>query len=442
MEIQQTDSDCKEDSVLFGCPPLLHSLSSDRNEPRMRSSVNRSKLHCDRESVSTDISLPFPICSGKEQATRRDVSSCGYSSNHNPPTRMQHSSDNDECNGPASKQARVSLCSRFSNLSLDRTDQSDSVGDGGSSDCETLKANSLKQKNALGSSVRKLLSYHPETVPFYVGRRMVSAEVCPPNTDQPAVAQSPVSFWNDSNMVCSDSDDVSSITPDMVTEQDQDGDTLLHYAVIHKNISLVKKIIHVIPQCSVLNILNNINQTPLHLAVITHQPQIVRLLLSRGACTETRDRNGNTALHLACRRGCLTCVQQLTIPLQQKEIDGAGYHVSFQRIPQDPGLLNYDGQSCLHLAANSGSKAVLDYLLSPSVGYNVNIKHGRSGRTILHEAVCDRNLNLLIHLLRNQTGFKLDINCEAFDDSTPLRIALCNGNKEAVLLLRMSGAME
>ncbi|KAK2162185.1 hypothetical protein LSH36_102g04055 [Paralvinella palmiformis] len=56
-----------------------------------------------------------------------------------PHCSLMNTQDNDECNGPASKQARVSLCSRFSNLSLDRTDQSDSVGDGGSSDCETLE---------------------------------------------------------------------------------------------------------------------------------------------------------------------------------------------------------------------------------------------------------------------------------------------------------------
>lgn len=61
------------------------------------------------------------------------------------------------------------------------------------------------------------------------------------------------------------------------------------------------------------------SQTPLHLAVITKQPFIVRKLLLAGANIDLRDRNGKTALHLACERGDELCVKEITRPLLEKD---------------------------------------------------------------------------------------------------------------------------
>ena len=52
-----------------------------------------------------------------------------------------------------------------------------------------------------------------------------------------------------------------------------------------------------------LNTFNNLQQTPLHLAVLTNLPRLVTLLISRGAVVDARDRHGNTPLHIACRYG-------------------------------------------------------------------------------------------------------------------------------------------
>jgi len=49
-------------------------------------------------------------------------------------------------------------------------------------------------------------------------------------------------------------------------------------------------------------------QTPLHLAVITHQMSIVKKLIEGGADVNLMDRNGQTALHLACQDGDINCV--------------------------------------------------------------------------------------------------------------------------------------
>lgn len=52
-------------------------------------------------------------------------------------------------------------------------------------------------------------------------------------------------------------------------------------------------------------------QTPLHLAVITKQANMVEALLKAGADPAALDRNGQTALHLCCeydQRDCLSVV--------------------------------------------------------------------------------------------------------------------------------------
>lgn len=53
-------------------------------------------------------------------------------------------------------------------------------------------------------------------------------------------------------------------------------------------------------------------QTALHLAVITDQPQLVDKLLKAGADPQLVDNSGNTALHIACKRGSLACFGVIT----------------------------------------------------------------------------------------------------------------------------------
>lgn len=53
-------------------------------------------------------------------------------------------------------------------------------------------------------------------------------------------------------------------------------------------------------------------QTALHLAVITDQPQLVDKLLKAGADPRLVDNSGNTALHIACKRGSLACFGVIT----------------------------------------------------------------------------------------------------------------------------------
>lgn len=69
-------------------------------------------------------------------------------------------------------------------------------------------------------------------------------------------------------------------------------------------------------------------QTPLHLAVITQQREMVDVLLRAGADPAALDRNGQTALHLCCeynQRECLSVVLSQSLPstcLESRNYEG------------------------------------------------------------------------------------------------------------------------
>lgn len=108
----------------------------------------------------------------------------------------------------------------------------------------------------------------------------------------------------------------------------------LHLAIIHENFELTQYLVKLIVGVYMnLDIANNMRQTPLHLAVITRQPQMVQLLVGAGASVNFPDRKGNTALHLAAARRDVRILQllaQATNPLPDynaKNFFGKGLYI-------------------------------------------------------------------------------------------------------------------
>ena len=94
---------------------------------------------------------------------------------------------------------------------------------------------------------------------------------------------------------------------------------LLHLSIIQNNDYVTNSIIDMCTVPTLLDIMNDDWETPLHLAVITKQPNIVRKLLLSGADLLKQNINGNTALHLACKFGNFLCVKALTQMLSKEE---------------------------------------------------------------------------------------------------------------------------
>ncbi|XP_064440943.1 nuclear factor NF-kappa-B p105 subunit isoform X6 [Mirounga angustirostris] len=88
--------------------------------------------------------------------------------------------------------------------------------------------------------------------------------------------------------------------------QDENGDSVLHLAIIHLHAQLVRDLLEVtsgLISDDIINMRNDLYQTPLHLAVITKQEAVVEDLLRAGADLSLLDRLGNSVLHLAAKEG-------------------------------------------------------------------------------------------------------------------------------------------
>ncbi|XP_045398028.1 NF-kappa-B inhibitor epsilon isoform X2 [Lemur catta] len=134
----------------------------------------------------------------------------------------------------------------------------------------------------------------------------------------------------------------------------EDGDTLVHLAVIHEAPAVLLCCLALLPQ-EVLDIQNNLYQTALHLAVHLDQPGAVRALVMKGASRVLQDRHGDTALHVACQRQHLACARCL---LEGQPEPGRGPSHSL-----DLQLQNWQGLTCLHIATLQRNQPLMELLL-------------------------------------------------------------------------------
>ncbi|XP_046663623.1 NF-kappa-B inhibitor cactus-like isoform X2 [Homalodisca vitripennis] len=189
-------------------------------------------------------------------------------------------------------------------------------------------------------------------------------------------------------------------------EQNEDGDTQLHLAIIHKFIEAVYALVRMVPHPKYLNIKNEDRQTALHLAVLTREPRLVRLLVCAGASSAELDRQGNTALHLAVQADDLNSVRAIIDPITTPEILEAHLqYTPFHVHREIANVHNYEGQTCVHLAALNGNVEILRHLLW--FGADINAKEWKGGHTCLHLAVERADARLCMFLL-GETGIDAD----------------------------------
>lgn len=204
----------------------------------------------------------------------------------------------------------------------------------------------------------------------------------------------------------------------------EDGDTVLHLALIHEQWAIVNCLLEEISLDSnwtpYLDIQNDLGQTALHLAVIVDQSVCVRALLCNGANAELQERGGNTPLHLAVREHRTECVRELT-------------SCSRTRL-EHLNITNFAGMSALHMAVQKGNCDIIKMLLD--AGADANQRDLGSGRSPLHLAV-EGQRSEVVELLLSAGAV---VNQRSYAGHTPLYCALYRPNKEVQALLSASGA--
>jgi len=153
-----------------------------------------------------------------------------------------------------------------------------------------------------------------------------------------------------------------------------DGNTALHIAAKSGHINSVQLLL----AKAKLEARNKLGMTPLHEAVESDSisPGVIRSMVevvvkaSNWSLVDARDNHGNTALHIAARRGRPEIFPELA--------------------PLNPTLGNDEGDTPLHLASKNGTPHCLETMLAvfnrPEKGVNIDEKN-KKGESILHECV-------------------------------------------------------
>lgn len=186
---------------------------------------------------------------------------------------------------------------------------------------------------------------------------------------------------------------------EIATGHDDDGDTILHLAVVGFSSAQTKDLIKI----SDLNAINNMMQTPLHVAVLANRSEMVELLLKSGFDSYAHDRRGNTPLHLACQMG-LNEIVEILLTHSKTTSDKQS-----MTIEQYLLVNNFDGQTSLHLAAINDRRSTIELLVNKFTA-NINSRDSKSGETILHKAIKNFNVELVEFILSlnkhcNETDF-------------------------------------
>ncbi|KAL5499607.1 hypothetical protein EMCRGX_G011058 [Ephydatia muelleri] len=214
--------------------------------------------------------------------------------------------------------------------------------------------------------------------------------------------------------------------------QNQEGDTALHLAIIHNHQDVVLQLLDVLPQLPptetpVVDCLNNSQQSPLHLAVLTRQHKVIQYLLKASANPLVCDRNGDTPLHVACHTGFTNGANVFLSRNNHVNTEGCRYPELTMR--------NNGGFTPLHAAVQGGHQDCVKLLVNCHV--DVNMQDTKSGKTALHCAVEKGDLTMTGYLL---TQAEADPNACDFSGSTPLHVAAGLGLSTIVSLLLAGGA--
>ncbi|KYB24623.1 cactus isoform 2 [Tribolium castaneum] len=190
-------------------------------------------------------------------------------------------------------------------------------------------------------------------------------------------------------------------------QQDEDGDTFLHLAIAEGFVEVVLALIRKAPHPLFLDTPNDNAQTPIHLAAAKQNWLIVRWLVVAGAKPCPRNIRGDSPLHIAARNGDLRTCRAITDPVQEQERISLGLTYPkqpYQEINLDQW--NYEGQTCVHVAAIEGHIDVLRHLVW--YGADINAREGRQGYTALHYSIVRGDERLAHFLLSECTKLNAD----------------------------------
>lgn len=220
----------------------------------------------------------------------------------------------------------------------------------------------------------------------------------------------------------------------LLFQPDYEGDTKLHLVIIFDLEDVALTIIDSVKDYELLDIQNQMFQTPLHLAVQRNLPVVARRLICCGAEVDSCDHNGNTPLHIACLNGNIKMAEVLMTPITHEEVRNNKISIPYRKIPQDLNIRNFEGETCMDIAFRNNNRKLIDMLFEK--GADVNQRCLKTGRTLLYRACITGFVDLVKYLIQRNCN----INARAYDGSTPFDAARACGHWQIAALLAERGA--
>ncbi|XP_018102469.1 NF-kappa-B inhibitor zeta [Xenopus laevis] len=247
---------------------------------------------------------------------------------------------------------------------------------------------------------------------------------------------------------------MANVTQEQLLFKDSDGDTYLHICVAQGRRAMCYVIARKMAALNMLDIKERNNQSALQVAVAANQHLIVQDLISLGAQVNTIDYWGRTPLHVCAEKGYFHVLQAI-----QKGVSESNQHLDVEQ-------KNYEGLTALHCAVTAHNtivqqlqkplqdrtpeteelknKAMVDTVkMLLQMGASVEAKDSKSGRTALHLAAEEANLELLSLFLGLPRTLSF-INEKAYNGNTALHVAASLQYRKthlgAVRLLMRKGA--
>ncbi|WP_461255457.1 ankyrin repeat domain-containing protein [Treponema sp. R80B11-R83G3] len=233
------------------------------------------------------------------------------------------------------------------------------------------------------------------------------------------------------------------ITKETVNQRDSSGNTMLHSAVINRAKS--EQIGRILDQRALVDSRNKDGDTALHIAVRTNQREIGEYLIVRGANVFSLNSAGDSPLSLALKTDNIRewIINSTTITAK----DGLGnnmLHYASEwglnnaitiiiRSGISVDTQNATGQTPLFLATKCDSPSTLKIFIDNNANLNIRDSQGNSA---LHAAVRWNANNSISFLISSG----MDINANSLNGNTPLHDAIILNLPEIVSLLITQGA--
>ena len=178
--------------------------------------------------------------------------------------------------------------------------------------------------------------------------------------------------------------------------KDASGNSYIHLASATGNVTLLKEILRCPNYLKALNEVNEVGESPLHLAAEGGHEKCIEILLDHGAFPQ-RCHKGMTAFFHACAKGNIACAKILLnhfpFNLQKDRADS-------------------DGNTCLHFAAHSTNASLIKFLLD--IDSKISLNHNL--QSFLEVAVVKGHVDVVMTTLHHRRWQ------ECLDCSSPDRI--------------------